>query len=146
MMKHILVAVDFAQSSERAVDVAIDLARALAARITLVHSSAVPVVAYESSAASLTDLVTPWSEARVAQMKERVADVRRRWPHVDGLVREEPPIEGVLATAREVAADLIVVGTHARHGVERLLLGSIAEGILRDAPVPVLVVRAHAAP
>lgn len=52
------------------------------------------------------------------------------------------PAECILALAREVDADLIAVGTHGKRGVERMVLGSVAEAVLRQAPCPVLVLRA----
>lgn len=56
-------------------------------------------------------------------------------------VRTGDPVEGLLAAAGAVDADQIVVGTHGREGVSRILLGSVAEALVRQAPVPVTVVR-----
>ena len=50
--------------------------------------------------------------------------------------------EGILNTAREVGADLIVMGSHGRHGLEKLLMGSVTLRVLGRSPIPVLVVRA----
>jgi nucleotide-binding universal stress UspA family protein len=141
MFKHILVAVDFAHSSDRALDIAAQMASESGAQLTLVAAYEVPAMAYAGAEVVATDLVTPSEDAARAQMDDLVAEVRKRWPRVDAYVRQARPAVGVLATAREVAADLIVLGTHARHGVERILLGSVAESVLRDSPVPVLVVR-----
>lgn len=51
--------------------------------------------------------------------------------------------EAIIKEAERWQADLIVMGTHGRHGISRLILGSEAEGVLRQAPVPVLLVRAQ---
>jgi len=56
-------------------------------------------------------------------------------------VRLEAPVFGLLQLATDIEADLIVLGTHGRRGVDRLMLGSDAEQVLRIAPVPVLLVR-----
>ena len=146
MFKHILVAVDFAHSSDRALDVAAQMASESGAQLTLVAAYAVPALGYAAAEVVATDLVTPSEDAARAQMNELVAEIRKRCPRVDAYVRQGRPAEGVLATTREVGADLIVIGTHARHGVERLVLGSVAESVLRDSPVPVLVVRSPPTP
>ena len=51
------------------------------------------------------------------------------------------PVESIVATARAWPADLVVIGSHGRDGLGRVLLGSVAEGVTRHAPCPVLVVR-----
>ncbi|MFN8515911.1 MAG: universal stress protein [Thermomicrobiales bacterium] len=60
---------------------------------------------------------------------------------METLLREGAPASDIVAAAQEWQADLIVVGTHGRGGLGRLVLGSVAESVLRDAPCPVLVVR-----
>jgi nucleotide-binding universal stress UspA family protein len=61
------------------------------------------------------------------------------------MLREGRPWEAILEAAREVRADLIVMGTHGRHGLVRTLLGSVTEKVVRTSPVPVLVVHYSAA-
>jgi nucleotide-binding universal stress UspA family protein len=65
--------------------------------------------------------------------------------HVQGelLVREGPAADEVLQVAREKNADLIVMATHGRTGVRRLLLGSVTEKVIHTAPCPVLAVRSE---
>ena len=65
---------------------------------------------------------------------------------VETLLRAGVPAEEVVAVAQEWRADLILVGTHRRGGLARLVLGSVAEGVLRRSPRPVLVVPKGAAP
>jgi nucleotide-binding universal stress UspA family protein len=60
------------------------------------------------------------------------------------LIEAGPAVGTILARATELAVDLIVIGTHGRTGVSRLVLGSVAEGVVRDAPCNVLVVRLNA--
>ena len=59
-----------------------------------------------------------------------------------GLLKNGDPRDVVPSTAKELGADLIVMGTHGRRGIARALLGSVAESVLRTAPAPVLTVRA----
>jgi nucleotide-binding universal stress UspA family protein len=61
--------------------------------------------------------------------------------HVQRLLREGDPAQEILHTAEETKADLIVMGTHGRTGLRRLLMGSVAEVVLRKAPCPVLTVK-----
>lgn len=61
--------------------------------------------------------------------------------HGPAIVETGEARDGILKAAKEVSADLIVIGSHGRRGVKRLVLGSVAEDIVRRAPCPVLVVR-----
>ncbi|MGH7329756.1 MAG: universal stress protein, partial [Polyangiaceae bacterium] len=61
------------------------------------------------------------------------------------LLRNGDPHDCILRVAQELGADLIIMGTHGRHGVSHLLLGSLAESVLRSSPVPVLTVHAAVA-
>ncbi len=72
-----------------------------------------------------------------------VALANTRGISAKGRVIAGSPDEALIAAAQHQAADLIVVGSHGRHGLERLFLGSVAEGIVRKSPLPVLVVRTH---
>ena len=74
----------------------------------------------------------------------RLGDALR--DRVETLLRAGVPAEEVVAVAQEWRADLILVGTHRRGGLARLVLGSVAEGVLRRSPRPVLVVPKGAAP
>ena len=62
-------------------------------------------------------------------------------PVVETAVRWESPVEGIVDYAREAAIDLIVIATHGRTGLSHVLLGSVAERIVREAPCPVLTIR-----
>jgi nucleotide-binding universal stress UspA family protein len=144
---HILVATDFSPASEAALAWARDLAQQYAARLSLLH-----VVTDPRATGVLTSevYVPPDPEARerlVREARERLeralpADERNRFG-----VTIEPRVgdvaETILETAREQKVDLIVMGTHGRHGLAHLLLGSVAERVLRDAPCPVLTARAE---
>jgi universal stress protein A len=60
---------------------------------------------------------------------------------LENFLREGNPATEILEAAREWKADLVVIGSHGRRGLARLVMGSVAEGVTRHAPVPVLVVR-----
>lgn len=141
MFKHILAAVDFDESSKRALDTAARMACESGAKLTLVNAFDASAFAYAGAPFSTADLVTPAEESAHEQMESLVKEMRARCPNVDAYVRHAVPADGIVATAREVGADLIVVGTHARGAIGRAFLGSVAESVLRASQVPVLVVR-----
>jgi nucleotide-binding universal stress UspA family protein len=138
--QHILVATDFGEPSTRAVDTAIDLAKAFDATLTLVHVYEIPSLAYAGAPFSAVDLLTPIQEMAQAQVEREVARVRERVPGVRSVVRRGSPWHEILATIEDTHADLVVIGTHGRRGLSRALLGSVAEKIVRASPVPVLSV------
>jgi nucleotide-binding universal stress UspA family protein len=147
MYKRILVPVDGSETSNRAVVAALQMARETGGRVRLVH--ALDELAYLSGYEYSADLLKAARDegnnvldgARsMAQSAGVPADVRlveTAGRRLGELVAEE---------ARSWEADLVVVGTHGRRGMSRILLGSGAEQVLRLAPVPVLAVRTPHAP
>lgn len=138
-LRHILVPIDFSDSSRQAVAFAVPLARKFGATITLVH--VVQPVVYP-------DEVGPWvvSEQFVskASSKELAAWGRKLLPAAllgKTLVRFGQPYHEISEAARTQKVDLLVITTHGRTGLQRALLGSTAERVVRHAPCPVLTVR-----
>jgi nucleotide-binding universal stress UspA family protein len=139
--KHILVAVDFGESSVGALDVGIDLALKFDAALTLVHTYEIPSFAYPNAAFLVVDLVTPIEEAAREQLEKTLATVRARIPRAKAVLRKGMAGAEILALIDEIHPDLVVTGTHGRRGISRTLLGSVAEKVVRHSPVPVLTVR-----
>ena len=139
--KHILVAVDFGESSDRAIDLGIELAQKYDAALTLVHAYEIPTYAYPNASFLVVDLVTPIEDAARKQLETTTAAVRARLPRTKAVLRRGPPASEILSAIDELHADLLVTGTHGRRGVSRTLLGSVAEKLVRMSPVPVLTVR-----
>jgi nucleotide-binding universal stress UspA family protein len=136
--KHVLVATDFSECSDAAVKYGVEIAAGSASTLTVVHAFELPYT-YVSPFLSGEIL----SEARAAaehQLKKVLEPIRTRIPAAAGVVRLGSPWEQILEAARELGADLIVVGSHGRAGVPRALLGSIAEKVVRLSAVPVLTV------
>ena len=75
-----------------------------------------------------------------AETKTEMAKVAARYPKAKTMAREGPARTGILDVAREIGADLIVMGTHGRSGFQHALLGSVAERVVHHSPCPVLVV------
>lgn len=143
MYDRILVPTDGSVEGERAVEHAIELA--------LVHDATIEAI-YVVNAASYGGLPmeTAWDgisdalrdEGRAAV--ERIEDlVTRREPSIDveTKVLEGSPSRVIVEQSAVSDCDLVVMGTHGRGGIDRLLLGSVAERVVRSSPVPVLTVR-----
>jgi universal stress protein A len=143
-IKRILHASDFSPASRSALTVARDLARALKAQLILCHAyEALPPLGGEPSIpSSLFSQIMTSARAGASQKLETLAKATRgRGIRVVTVLAEGPPATAVIRVARRKGAHLIVVGTHGRTGVQRMLLGSVAERIVRLSPCPVLTVR-----
>jgi len=151
MYQRILVPVDGSDTSRRGLDEAIKLARLSGARLRLLHvvdevSAAMGMADMGAVSADVFRLLKEGGEQLLAQAKAVVVAQRLE---VDTVLVEGFAgrlCDQVLEQAQAWGADLIVLGSHGRRGVGRLVLGSDAEQIIRTAQVPVLVVRAPATP
>lgn len=137
----IVCPVDFSESSERAAQYAVGLARQLGAGLHFVHAWQMPVYAFPDGAV----ILGPDVVAQITEELQRSLDAlieRHRQPElaltghlVQGLADRE-----IVRVAGELGAELIVMGTHGRTGLPHLFLGSVAERVVRTSPVPVLTV------
>lgn len=147
MYAHLLVPLDGSERAERAVLVAERIARATDGRITLLQVINLPMpLGAPYDAAALSAYSYEQTEAEAAAYLTRVAG----WPLLEDLPVETEVVTGapaatVLDVAREKKADLIVICSHGRTGATRWMLGSVAEHIARQSPVPVLILREQGA-
>ena len=146
MYQRILVPVDGTSTAAQGLREAIELARDQKAEILLLHVvDEWRVAAGDIAAVNLDAGAKALREAGAELLKQAETRVREAGIRVQTALVEElgiPVGECIVQRARQWPADLIVCGTHGRHGISRVLLGSSAEYILRHAPVPVLLVRA----
>jgi nucleotide-binding universal stress UspA family protein len=141
----IVVGVDYSDQSVVAVD------DALRAAATVRGTRLVPVlvlpasttVGAPDSAEMLTELIDRSSENLVQLIEGRAKALRLTMPAVQPQVHLGAPAEALLNVAREVGAELIAVGTHGRRGLSHLLLGSVAEEVMRKASCSVLIARSR---
>ncbi len=138
--ERILVATDFSDSSQKALEYALRIAEKFGSELTLVHSWEAPNYSYGGGLYLPVDLVAPIEQAAVARLEEATAQLKLRLPAAKSLLRAGIPWEEVLAAGTQINADLIVMGTHGRRGLERALIGSVAEKVVRMARIPVLTV------
>ncbi len=140
--KNILVATDFGNASRRAAELGCELARQFGARLTLLHVWTVPIPAYAEAISIRLDEI---EKEAVKAMEEEVDRLRDKCPTpIRTLLVVGLAWRTIVDAIEEHKCDLVIVGTHGRHGVERLFLGSVAEKVVRASPVPVLTVRAPA--
>lgn len=147
-IKRILIPTDFSPSSDRAIAVGTTLADSLGASIHLIHVLEAPFVTRGPYELRLPD--TPERRARLyddARWKLRgvAARLQERRLRTSVEVRLGDATDQIVAAGADYGADLIVMGTHGRTGLEHLLLGSVAERVIRHAACPVLTVRESAA-
>lgn len=134
---------DFSSGAEQAREEAIQLAQRLGAELILLHVS-VETPAYGEeligmgAVQRIYDAQRKWAQKT---LDEQVAAGRDHGVAVRGRISVGSPHAEIVKAAQEEGADLIVMGTHGRSGLDRLLLGSVADRVIRAAPCPVLTVR-----
>ena len=141
-VKRIVVATDFSETSDRAVDAAVELAATTGASVTVVHAYEIPVYGFPdgslvASADFATRITTAAQEALAATLEMR----KSKGVELEPELRQGVPWQEVNDVADKRNADLIVIGTHGRSGLAHALLGSVAERVIRSATRPVLVIR-----
>jgi universal stress protein A len=141
--QHILFAADFSDDALRVGERAREIARHCGARLSLIHVVEDINISMGGGYELLPVLPELPDEALLRESRELLGDLARRLDVEDAdkwVVNAPSTKEGILGAAQEHGADLIVVGSHGRHGLA-LLLGSTANAILHGAPCDVLAVR-----
>jgi nucleotide-binding universal stress UspA family protein len=141
IFQKILVAVDGEPVSAHAADVAAELAQLAGSDMAFVHVIDAELV----NAADTGIQPDVFAASAKEDARKLIDDFRKRLPQQLAALDFVPigaPHTEIVNAARDWPADLIVIGSHGRGGLKRALLGSVAEGVMRNAPCPVLVVRA----
>jgi universal stress protein A len=141
-LQRVLVPTDFSDSSEAALKYGRAFARAFHASFYLLHIIQDPYTqpwAAEAFPAPLNDLLDQWQTQARTRLLESLTETDRAAAIVD--VRIGSPYVEIVRYAEEQQIDLIVLGTHGRGPLGHVLLGSVAEKVVRKAPCPVLTVR-----
>jgi nucleotide-binding universal stress UspA family protein len=139
-IKTILLPTDFSEPSQAALRLASSFAREQGARLVILHVTVVPDAAYEGYGAPGLPLLRDEYLAKEQQGLEKVQPVD---PQIkfERRVEEGDPATEILRVASEIGAGLIVMGTHGRGGLQHVLMGSVAEQVVRKAKCPVLTLR-----
>jgi len=138
MTKSILVPIDFSETSDAALKYAVEMAQAFGAQLYLMHvpgktgehfEANFPIGRFETAAQERLGTLPRLSPEEIARLRPEYA------------LRIGTPAEEIVRYADARDVDLIIMGTHGRSGVAHLLMGSVAEQVVRMAPCPVLLVR-----
>lgn len=141
-IKRILCPVDFSETSEHALRYAIDLASRLGADVLLVHAYQLPTYALPDGALlARPDFVNNLTTELQKQLDELIRRYSGHGVSLEAKLTEGLAFQEIDRLGQEENADLIVMGTHGRTGMKHLLLGSVAERVVRTSKVPVLTVR-----
>jgi nucleotide-binding universal stress UspA family protein len=140
LLNRIVVATDFTPISDPAVSFARDLARRFAAKLTV--ANVVDLSVATPSEAALVGLpIETMRRSSVENVEGAVNDLKRTGLRVDGETLEAfDPAVAILQLCDRIDADLLVIGTHARRGLNKMILGSCAEQVIHHARCPVLTV------
>jgi len=138
-VEEIVVPIDFAENTGKLVAYACYMAEKLAATLHFVHAVATypgDVMIGAPFAEEYHDKVYFAAQERMANL---IHDTKERCPNCTGQVINGEPVEKIVELAEAVDADLIIISTHGAKGLEKILLGSVAERVLKRAHCPVLI-------
>ncbi|MFW5876014.1 MAG: universal stress protein [Myxococcota bacterium] len=141
-VSRILSPVDFSETSDHALEYAIELARGLGAELHLLHVYQLPMYSMPDGALlagpDVATRIMDTARESLDALAQRLAD---RGVTIERHLTEGVPHQEIERVAKDIGADMVVMGTHGRTGLGHLLLGSVAERVVRTVPAPVLTVR-----
>jgi nucleotide-binding universal stress UspA family protein len=143
-IRRVLYATDLSGASRRAFTTAVTIARSAGARLTILNvlTPVLPAVPQQFIDAVVLDQLEKRTQRWSARELDKLADkARASGVKATTALRSGDPVGQIIRTARAEGADLIVVGTHGRHGLPKFFLGSVAERVVATAPCPVVTVR-----
>jgi nucleotide-binding universal stress UspA family protein len=138
--RRILCATDFSENAAAALDAAVALARAARAKIVLVHVAALPLRPGVAVAGPKDGAGQVRSDP-VDDLERLRGSAAAAGVEAEPVLRQGDAVGEIVCAARQAAADLIVMGRHSRGAPDHWFVGSVAEGVVRSAPCPVMVVK-----
>jgi nucleotide-binding universal stress UspA family protein len=140
---HILVPTDFTETSEHALEWAIQMASRLGSAITVMHAYELPIVGLpDATLVASAEIASRIADASRLALDKTIERHRDCGVPIAAVLREGAPWEEINRVADEIRADLVVLGTHGRKGIVRALLGSTAEKVVRSAHRAVATIHA----
>jgi nucleotide-binding universal stress UspA family protein len=138
----ILVPIDFSDCSRRALEVARSLAKqAGPTHLILIHAYFVPIELEALAREAHEPILEVVSQHATGDLERMLAELQDEGISAEFAAHRGSPERAIVAAATEKDADLIVMGTHGRTGLAHVLLGSVAERVVRTAPCPVITVK-----
>ena len=144
----ILMGTDFSDYSKEAYDYAVLLAKQFGAELFLLHALEMPAFFVPGMGRAAGPDVVKWIHALKEEEQKKLqpleAEARQKGVKVQSILKEGTPAQEILNAAEEIRAELIVLGTHGRTGLERFMIGSVAERVMGQARCPIVLVRPKA--
>ena len=146
-IRHILAPTDFSDYSKKALSDALELAQTFGAKLSLLHVVEPPPYPIEGFVPPTmgADLLADLERQASAELAQVLPDAQEATVEVTRAVAIGSPSQKIVETAEAEHVDLILMATHGRTGLSHLLIGSVAERVVRTAPCPVLTIRPPAA-
>jgi nucleotide-binding universal stress UspA family protein len=150
-MKKILIALDYNPDAKKIAESGYELSKALHAHTILLHVTSdatyysslnySPILGFDSF--SNLDVVQTNTVEKLKRTAEDYLD-SMKWKlgdeTIETIIKEGDYAENILQTAKEIKADIIVIGTHSRKGLDKVLLGSVAENVLHHTKIPLFII------
>lgn len=150
-MKKVLIAIDYNPTAQNIAETGYSLAKSMNAEITLLHVVAdytyyssldySPIMGFDSfsnlgmlQTNTVTDLQSAAQEY-LKKIKTHLGD-----PAIKTIVKDGDSGDAIIDAAKELNADVIVMGSHSRRGLEKILMGSVAEKVLRNSQIPLFII------
>jgi len=141
----LLIATDLSDSSTKVIKNALELAKALSAKMWLIHvvEPDPDIVGITARPQSDQDIIAGKLREEHRELQEIAKEIRNQGLRITALLVQGPTVEVILNEALELDVNIIVIGSHGRGAVYKLLVGSVSGGILKKARCPVLVIPTH---
>lgn len=135
----IVVPVDFQQHTDKLVEFAVYMASELTAEVSFFHVTE-PLVNYIDFVPSSAEIVEKDMLAHAEEkMKQLIEGLKDKCSGCTGRVFSGDVVESIVGFAKDERASMIVIGTHGHKGIEKMMLGSVAERVVKNTPCPILV-------
>jgi len=140
--KTILVPVDFSEASERALVYALDLAKSTGGTVHVMHAFELPIIGFpDGTLVATAEMAAKIVDSAQSSLSALVAKYESTSVPLTAALKQADPRAAILAVAKELDAELVVMGTHGRRGLAHALIGSVAESVVRTSTIPVLTLR-----
>ena len=139
IMKKICIALDTSPSAQKIAELGYDYAKALGAQVTLVHVVNDPIMGYDGFLTSdVIELVESHVKEAARFLEASVKHLKNK--KIETIVLDGDTAEAILKFAATWGADLIIMGTHSRSGLENLIMGNVAVKVIKQTEIPVLII------
>ena len=141
----ILVAVDCSESTQKVVNKAQEMAKALSAKLWLIHVAPPEpdFVGYDTGPQSVRDYVAERFHAEHSQIQAISENLRQQGIETTALLIQGSTVETIIKEAKKLQAEMIIMGSHGRNPISELFLGSVSRGVISQSNCPILIVPTH---